>query len=192
MGVIDLRVTTQSYGQFLINSVTNFTGTYFADIVDDLKHDSVWRHLNGSQLRSKAIWARVCSDIQYSKNGYLLFDDTVLDKSARKKIELARWQYSGTTHQTVMGIGVVNCVYYNPDLDRYWVIDARIYQPEQDGKKKYVPLQDRLLKAIARGVIFRTVLMDTWYAINKLMCWIDNLGYQFVCPIRSNRQVLNR
>ena len=43
MGVIDLRVTTQSYGQFLINSVTNFTGTYFADIVDDLKHDSVWR-----------------------------------------------------------------------------------------------------------------------------------------------------
>ena len=121
MGVIDLRVTTQSYGQFLINSVTNFTGTYFADIVDDLKHDSVWRHLNGSQLRSKAIWARVCSDIQYSKNGYLLFDDTVLDKSARKKIELARWQYSGTTHQTVMGIGVVNCVYYNPDLEPVFI-----------------------------------------------------------------------
>ena len=138
-------------------------------------------------------YGRVCVlTFNTAKNGYLLFDDTVLDKSARKKIELARWQYSGTTHQTVMGIGVVNCVYYNPDLDRYWVIDARIYQPEQDGKKKYVPLQDRLLKAIARGVIFRTVLMDTWYAINKLMCWIDNLGYQFVCPIRSNRQVLNR
>ena len=40
-----------------------------------------------------------------------------------------------------MGIGVVNCVYYNPEIDRYWVIDFRIYQPDQDGKKKYEHLQ---------------------------------------------------
>ena len=39
-----------------------------------------------------------------------------------------------------MGIGVVNCIYYNPELNRYWVIDARIYQPDQDGKKKYAGL----------------------------------------------------
>ncbi len=62
-----------------------------------------------------------------SLHGYLLFDDTVHDKSSSKKIELAKWQYSSTTHDTAMGIGVVNSVYYNPDLDRYWVIDARIY-----------------------------------------------------------------
>lgn len=91
-----------------------------------------------------------------------------------------------------MGIGVVNCLYYNPELDRYWLVDSRIYQPDQDGKKKYEHLQDMLLKAIERGVKFRCVLMDIWYAINKIMCWIDGLGYQFVCPIRSNRLVLDR
>ena len=64
-----------------------------------------------------------------------MFDDSVLYKSGSKKIELARWQYSGTEHDTVMGVGVVNCVYYNPELDRYWVIDTRIYQPDEDGKK---------------------------------------------------------
>ena len=48
-----------------------------------------------------------------------MFDDSVLDKSGSKKIELARWQYSGTEHDTVMGVGVVNCIYYNPELDRY-------------------------------------------------------------------------
>ncbi len=42
-----------------------------------------------------------------------------------------------------------------------WVIDARIYQPDEDGKKKYEHLQDMMLKAIERGVIFKTVLMDT-------------------------------
>lgn len=186
-----MRVTTQIYGQFLVNGVNNFTGTYFAEIVEGLKHDSVWRHLNGNKLSSKVIWERVKQDIVYSSNGCLLFDDSVLDKSASKKIELARWQYSGTAHDTVMGIGIVNCVYYNPELDRYWIIDARIYQPEQDGKKKYEHLQEMMLKAIERGVIFRTVLMDTWYAIKKIMCWINGLGYKFVCPIRSNRLVLD-
>ena len=116
----------------------------------------------------------------------MLFDDSVLDKSGTKKIELARWQYSGTEHDTVMGVGVVNCVYYNPELDRYWVIDARIYRPDEDGKKKYEHLQDMMLKAIERGVIFKTVLMDTWYAITRIMRWINELEYNFVCPIRSN------
>jgi len=90
-----------------------------------------------------------------------------------------------------MGIGVVNCVYYNPELDRYWVIDARIYQPDQDGKKKYDHLKDMLLVAIQRDVEFKTVLMDTWYAINNIMMFIDSLGKKFVCPIRSNRLVLD-
>ena len=185
-------VTTQDYGQFLINGVNNYTGTYFSKIVEGLEHDSVWRHLNSAKLPSKVIWERVSEDIAYSSNGYLLFDDSVLNKSGSKKIELARWQYSGTEHQTVMGIGVINCVYYNPELDRYWVIDTRIYQPDEDGKKKYEHLQYMMLKAIERGVVFKTVLMDTWYAITRIMQWINEKGYKFVCPIRSNRQILNR
>ena len=91
-----------------------------------------------------------------------------------------------------MGIGVVNCIYYNPELDRYWVIDFRIYQPDQDGKKKYEHLQDMMLKAIERNVMFKTVLMDTCYAITSLMQWINSLGYKFVCPVRSNRLILDK
>ena len=72
------------------------------------------------------------------------------------------------------------------------MIDVRIYQPDEDGKKKYEHLQDMMLKAIERGVIFKTVLMDTWYAITRIMQWINELGYKFVCPIRSNRQTLDR
>ena len=72
------------------------------------------------------------------------------------------------------------------------VIDARIYQPDEDGKKKYEHLQDMMLKAIERGVIFKTVLMDTWYAITRIMQWINKLGYKFVCLMRSNRHILDR
>ena len=86
-----MKVTTQNYGQFLINGVNNFTGTYFSKIVEGLEHDSVWRYLNSGKLPSKEIWERVQSDIVYSVNGYLIFDDSVLDKSGSEKIELARW-----------------------------------------------------------------------------------------------------
>ena len=35
-------VTTQDYGQFLINGVNNYTGTYFSKIVEGLEHDIVY------------------------------------------------------------------------------------------------------------------------------------------------------
>ena len=56
-------ITTQDYGQFLINGVNNYTGTYFAKIVEGLEHDSVWRYLNGAKLLSKVIWKIVSEDI---------------------------------------------------------------------------------------------------------------------------------
>ena len=34
------------------------------------------------------------------------------------------------------GIGVVTCVYVNPTLDLFWLIDYRIYDPAGDGKCK--------------------------------------------------------
>ena len=49
-----MKVTAQSYGQFLVNSPVNFTGTYFADTVDELEHDSVYRFLKNSQLTRSA------------------------------------------------------------------------------------------------------------------------------------------
>ena len=48
-----------------------------------------------------------------------MFDDSVLDKSESKKIKLARLKYYRTEHDTVIGAGVVNCLYYNPEKTTY-------------------------------------------------------------------------
>ncbi|WP_341791762.1 hypothetical protein [Rickettsia endosymbiont of Gonocerus acuteangulatus] len=42
-----------------------------------------------------------------------------------KQIEIARSQYSGATGRVTKGIGVVSLVYYNPDINKFWVIDYR-------------------------------------------------------------------
>ena len=36
---------------------------------------------------------------------------------------------------------------------------------------------------------FQAVLMDTWYATNKLMLYIDGLGKYYYCPLKCNRLV---
>jgi hypothetical protein len=35
----------------------------------------------------------------------------------------------------------------------------------------------------------RTVLMDSWYATQKLMAQIDHLGKRDYCPLKRNRRV---
>ena len=62
-------------------------------------------------------------------DGYLIFDDTVIDKRYAKKIALAKKQYSGNAGGILNGI-IVTCVYVNPKLDRYGLIAYRIYDKQ--------------------------------------------------------------
>ena len=69
-------------------------------------------------------------------DGYLIFDDTVINKEYGNKIELVRRQYSGNQHQVIRGIGIVNCIYFNPKIEQFWLIDYRIYDQDTDNKTK--------------------------------------------------------
>ena len=75
---------------------------------------------------------------------YWIFDDTVINKKYGYNIELTRRQYSSNEHQVVcvlsaakfVGLGIVNCVYFNPQNEQLWIIDYRIYDPDTDKKTK--------------------------------------------------------
>lgn len=184
-----MKVTAITYGQFLINSHLNFTGTYFAGTVDGLEHDSVYRYLKSDKLTPRIVWEKSQKTIKYSPHGHLIFDDTVADKNFSRAIETARGQYSGAAHHVVTGIGIVNCLYYNPEADQFWIVDYRVFDPDTDGKTKLQHVEDMLKVAIKRQLPFTTVLMDTWYATKKLMLQINDLGKIFWCPLKSNRLV---
>lgn len=92
--------------------------------------------MRGERITPRLVWENVASHIEQTPNGYVIFDDTVLDKNFSFSIDLVRRQYSGNAHAIVKGIGVVTCVYVNPDQDHFWLIDYRIYDPDGDGKSK--------------------------------------------------------
>ena len=68
------------------------------------------------------------------------------------------------------------------------MIDYRVFDPESDGKSKMAHVFDMLNNAVyAKELLFSTVLMDSWYASNKMMLSIHNLKKRFYCPIKKNR-----
>lgn len=136
------------------------------------------------------VWENVQPYIVPSEDGYVLFDDTVLDKRHSFNIDLVRRQYSGNAHGVIKGIGVVTCVYVNPVLDQFWVIDYRIYDPDGDGKTKLIHVQEMLsLLVYHKQLPFEAVLMDSWYAAKGLMRHIEKQGKLYYCPLKANRLV---
>jgi hypothetical protein len=185
-----VKVTAQMYGQFLINTPSNVTGTYFADTSSGVfSHDQVTRFLRDSTLTPRIIRDKALSDIPLSPHGFILFDDTVIDKDFSRKIESARTQYSGNAHGIVRGIGVVTCIYYSPDTDEFYALDHRIFDPDRDGQSKLDHVWDMLDWLQGNNVAYGYVLMDSWYAVNELMVHIDDLGKTYYCPVKSNRLV---
>ncbi len=184
------KVTRLDYCQFLLVSQTNYTLTYFAEHSPGFSHDAVKRYLEADKLTARMVWEQVRGQVVSSEQGYLAFDDTVLDHNSAAKIELVRRQYSGNTHAVIKGIGVVTCVYINPTLDQFWIIDYRIYDPDGDGKSKLEQVREVLDNAVTdKQLALRGVLMDAWYAERKLMLHIERLKKVYYCPLKANRQV---
>ena len=185
-----MKPTRIDYCQFLLSSQVNFTLTHHAEHHAHFSHDAINRYLRGEKLTSRLIWENVRSQIVLSEHGFVVFDDSILDKNFSNKIELVRRQYSGNAHAIVKGIGMVNCLYVNPEIGQYWIIDYRIFEPDGDGKSKLDHVRDMLTAAIAdKQLPLAAVLMDTWYATKELMLFIDSLHKLYYCPLKDNRLV---
>ncbi len=184
------KLTHLDYCQFLLVSQVNYTQTYFADHSEHFSHDRINRLMRTAKLTPRELRQMVRRELVLSENGYILFDDTVLDKRHSSAIELVRRQWSGNEKKVIKGIGIVTCVYVNPDTEQFWVIDYRIFDPDRDGRSKLDHVLDMWRTILyVEKLPFRTVLMDSWYATMDIMKTIEKAGKIYYCPLKSNRQV---
>jgi hypothetical protein len=190
MLVMSMRFTKLNYCQYLLSSQINYTITNLAEHLEQISHDAINYYLKREKLTPRLLSENVKDIIERDANGYIIFDDSVLDKRYSQEIEMVRRQYSGNEHGVVKGIGVVSCVYVNPQVKRFWVVDYRIFNPDVDGKTKIDHVKDMLSNLVYQKLLpFDTVLMDTWYAVNSLMLYIDSLEKVYYCPLKNNRLV---
>lgn len=100
---MDYRQHRLDYCQFLISSQINYTQTYLAEHSERYSHDSMNRFLRLDTLIPRTLWENVRGDIVASEQGYVLFDDVVLDKRYSQEARLVRRQWSGNEKRVIYG-----------------------------------------------------------------------------------------
>lgn len=174
-----LQVTAQRYSAFSLSEVSP----------DALSHDAVSRWLANTKCQPKDIWETAKQDVLETQ-GIIIGDETVLDKSRSKKVELVRWQYSGDEHDVIRGIGMLNMLWKRIDGEVF-PMDFRIYNPPEDGKTKNDHFREMLGRAKERGVIPEAVVADSWYSSLNNLKYIRDLGWIWIMGLRKNR-IVNR
>jgi len=176
------------YCSFLTVTAQRYSALTLSDISPvDLSHDAVSRWLVDAKCQPKDIWEKAKAHV-VGGSGVIIADDTILNKSRSEKIELVRWQYSGTEHDIVRGIGILNMLWVD-ETNQVCPMDVRIYEPKEDGKTKNDHFRELLTQAKRREVKPEAVIADSWYSSLDNLKFIRDLGWSWVMGLRKNRSV---
>ena len=130
------KCTDLDYINFIISSSSVFSCTEaarcYSSTTSAPSHDCFTRLLQKQPSDSESLWAEV-KKLVTPEEGYLIVDDTVLDKPYSEKIGFVRYQWSGKHHRTVKGIGLITLIWTDgmkilPSIFAY-IISMRTEKP---------------------------------------------------------------
>src|SRR5665647_1617837 len=127
-------------------------------------HDAFTRCLQRQPPDTEALWDEVKNHVK-PEEGFLIVDNSTLDKPYAKEMAFVRRMWSGKHHRTVKGIGLITLVW--TDGTTVIPVDFRIYNIDEDDKTKNDHFRDMIDKGEERGFNPEFVLFDTWYASVK-------------------------
>jgi putative transposase len=168
---------------------TNLTTcSAMADAFDSASHDRLTRMLQGTwsghtllNLALRALFTVA--------GGYLILDDTVVDKPYARLLGEAAWVWSSKQRKVVFGVSVVLLVWTDgqvriPLAFRLW---------QKGGLSKF-DLALELLSYARNRLRCKPqfVLFDSWYPSKKLLKRIRDYGWYFVCQLKKNRRFEGR
>lgn len=182
------KCSLKLYTRFLIGNQNRYSGVELSKVADGsgMAHDAVDRWLFSTKRTPQQLWQYTCSLVD-RETGYLICDDSLLDKRFSRKNALAKQQYSGNAHGLVTGICIVNVLWTNGA--EYVPVDYRIYQRENDGLTKNDHFKTMLNTAEKRAFKPEYVLMDAWYSSIENLKHIVKKNWHFICNLKSNRLV---
>jgi putative transposase len=181
------KCSLDMYVRFLQANQNNYSGLELSKVSPvSMTHDCVSRWLSAQEYTPSNLWqcAQPLVDIT---TGYLVCDDSVLDKRYSRKNELTHSHYSGNVHGLVTGIDMVNLLW--SDGSSYIPVDYRIYDKPSDTKTKNDHFLDMLEKAKKRNFTPAYVLMDSWYSSTNNLKYIRDQDWKFITNLKSNRLV---
>ena len=164
---------------------TNLTTcSAMADAFDSVSHDRLTRLLHGPWSGHTLLHLALRTLFTVA-GGYLIIDDTVVEKPYARLLGEAAWVWSSKQSKVVCGVSVVLLVWTDgqvriPLAFRCW---------HKGGLSKGDLALDLL--SYARNRLRckpQFVLFDSWYPSKKLLKRIRDYGWYFVCQLKKNRR----
>lgn len=184
------KVTEYDYIDFLIGTQKVYSCTEAERVqpgeVTGPSHDAFTRQLHRLFPTTDRLWAEAEDHVDLSK-GYLIADDSTLDKLYSRKIELVSRHWSGKHRKAVAGINLLTLLW--TDGERYIPVDYRIYNRAVDGLTKNDHFRTMLRTAAERGFLPEIVLFDSWYSGLENLKLIRSLKWRWLTRLKHNRHV---
>jgi DDE superfamily endonuclease len=149
-------------------------------------HDAFTRLLTRLEPDPEALWQEVRPVIDPAA-GWLVVDDTTLDKPHARHMGLVCRHWSGRHHRVVAGINLITPAW--TDGDRVYPTDYRLYAKAHDGLTKNDHFRAMLAAAARRGFRPRGVPFDGWYASAENLKAVRALGWTFLARMPANRKL---
>jgi len=70
-------ITKQQYGEYLICTIGNYTGSNLAEHLDDVSHDVITDYLGNERHSARGLWELVEGLIEDEPEAFMLVDDSV-------------------------------------------------------------------------------------------------------------------
>ena len=179
------------YIQFLLAAQTVFSNTEAARSHPQAggtgpAHDAYTRLLYRHPVGSTALWQEVQACIDLLR-GFLICDDSTLDKFYAQAMELVTRHWSGKHHRVVQGINLISLLW--TDGEAHLPCDFRLYDKAHDQLSKNDHFQAMLRTAATRGFQPQWVGFDSWYASLPNLKLVRELGWQWLTQLKANRLV---
>lgn len=185
------RVSPDDYIDFLIATPRHVSALEAARCQPESSerapaHDAFTRLLHRLEPDSDTLWREVEPDVRRAE-GWLVLDDSVLDKPYARKMDLVHYVWSGKHKRAVKGIDLLTLLW--TDGDRHLPCDYRLFDKENDGKTKNDHFRDLLRTAHDRGFQPQGVLFDSWFTSLDNLKLIKSFGWKWLAPLKPNRRV---
>lgn len=156
-------------------------------VLKGISHDRLSRILNDVRLEWQTLLlSLVLRIVGKLSDGFLIVDDTVLDKSFAKVIENLHWVFCSKKNKQVFGLNIVilcwsNCYVTIPLAFKIW--------KKNNGKTK-IDLALELL-SYARNFLKlqpKYVTFDSYYSAKKILRRLIKYGWMFYTQVKKNRK----